>query len=160
MDPLVAVLALAVMLAGLAGVILPVLPGLSLIWLAGIASMFVSGWSVGAWVTGGVLTILLVTGETAQYVLPARAGRLSGAPRSSVAAGAALGIVGFFLIPVVGFVIGGIGGVYLAERSRLGSHPEAWATTRAVLRNVGIAVVLQLAAGIVMIAAWLVHVLW
>lgn len=159
MEPVVAILAMAVMLIGLAGTILPVLPGLSLIWLAAIGSMVVSGWSAGAWVTAAVVTTLFVGAEIAQYALPARAGRVSGAPRSSLAAGAALGAVGFFVIPVVGFLVGGVAGIYLAERSRLGSHPQAWITTRAVLRNVGIAVVIHVVAGILMVATWLTHVL-
>lgn len=148
------------MLLGIAGVILPVLPGLTLVWGAVIGSMVVAGWTAGAWVVAVLVTVVFVGAQVAQYVLPARAGRVSGAPRSSVIAGAVLGVVGFFVIPVVGFVVGGTAGVYLAERSRLGTHEDAWRTTRAVLRNVGIAVLLQLVAGVVMIAVWGVHVVW
>lgn len=160
MDAAVAVPALAVMLVGVAGIVLPVLPGLALIWLAGIGSMVVAGWSAGAWVTAAVLTALAGGAQVAQYVLPARAGRTAGAPRSSLLAGAACGAVGFFVVPVVGFFLGGVAGVYLAERSRLGGHDAAWRTTWSVVRSIGIAVVIQLVAGVLMIAAWLAHVLW
>lgn len=160
MEPLIAVPALLVMLVGLAGVAIPVLPGLSLVWLGAVGSMLVAGWSGGAWVTAAVVTTILVAAQVAEYVLPARAGRASGAPRSSLLAGAAGGIVGFFLIPVIGFVLGGVAGVYLAERSRLGRHATAWRTTWAVLRSVGLAALLQLLAGVLIIAVWSVHVLW
>lgn len=160
MDPLIAVPALLVMLIGLAGVAVPVLPGLSLVWLAAIGSMILAGWSGGAWVTAAVVTTVFAGAQIAEYALPARAGRASGAPRSSLLTGAALGIVGFFLIPVVGFVVGGVGGVYLAERSRLGQHAAAWRTTWSVLKSVGFAALLQLLAGILIIAVWAVHILW
>lgn len=160
MDPVIAVPALLVMLVGLAGVAIPVLPGLSLVWLAAVGSMVLAGWSAGAWVTAAVVTTIFAGAQIAEYALPARAGRAAGAPRSSLIAGAALGILGFFLIPVIGFVLGGVAGVYLAERSRLGDHDAAWRTTWSVLRSVGIAALLQLLAGILIIAVWAVHILW
>lgn len=160
MDPVIAVPALLVMLIGLAGVAVPVLPGLSLVWLAAVGSMVLAGWSGGAWVVAAVVTTIFAGAQIAEYALPARAGRAAGAPRSSLLTGAALGVVGFFLIPVIGFVIGGVAGVYLAERSRLGEHDAAWRTTWSVLRSVGIAALLQLLAGILIIAVWAVHVIW
>lgn len=160
MDPVIAVPALFVMLVGLAGVAVPVLPGLSLVWIAAVGSMVIAGWSGGAWVTAAVVTTIFAGAQIAEYALPARAGRAAGAPRSSLLAGAALGILGFFLIPVIGFVVGGVGGVYLAERSRLGDHDAAWRTTWSVLKSVGIAALLQLLAGILIIAVWAVHILW
>ena len=44
-------------------------------------------------------------------------------------AGALLGIVGFFVIPVVGLVIGFVVGVYLAEWYRLRDVARAWRAT-------------------------------
>lgn len=160
MDPVIALPALFVMLVGLAGIAVPVLPGLSLVWLAAVGSMALDGWSRGAWVTAAVVTTLFAAAQIAEYALPARAGRAAGAPRSSLVAGAALGVIGFFLIPVIGFVLGGVGGVYLAERSRLGEHDAAWRTTWTVLKSVGLAALLQLLAGVLIIAVWAVHVLW
>lgn len=159
MEPLIAIPALGMMLLGLAGVVLPLLPGLVLILLATIGSMVLAGWSAGAWIVAAVVVALYAAAQAAQYVLPTRAGRGAGAPRSSLVAGAAGGIVGFFVIPLVGFVVGGVAGVYLAERSRLGTHDAAWRTTWAVLRSVGLAALVQMGAGILMIATWLVHVL-
>lgn len=160
MDAAVALPTVAVMLVGMAGIVLPLLPGLALIWLAGIGSMVVAGWTAGAWVTAAVLTLLLVGAEAAPYVLPARAGRTAGAARSSLVAGAAGGAVGFFVIPIIGLPLGGFLGVYLAERSRLGTHDAAWRTTWSVVRGVGVAILVQIVAGVLMMAAWAIHVLW
>ena len=47
--------------------------------------------------------------------------------------GALLAFVGFFVVPVVGMLLGFVLGVYLAERGRLGPA-QAWPST---VRNVG-----------------------
>lgn len=150
---------LVVMVLGLAGTVIPVLPGLAIIWVAGIASMALAGWTGGAWVVTVLMTLCLVGATAAKLALPVRAGRVAGAPRSSLLLAAAAGLVGFFVIPVVGFVIGGITGLYLAERARLSDGAAAWRTTRSVVYNVGVAALIELVAGVTMIAVWLVPAL-
>ena len=67
--------------------------------------------------------------------------------------------VGFFLVPVIGLALGGVIGIYLSERARTGDAAAAWRTTMATLRGFGIAALLQLAAGLLMVATWVVWVL-
>ncbi|MGH8892996.1 MAG: DUF456 family protein, partial [Actinomycetes bacterium] len=78
----------------------------------------------------------------------------SGAPRSTLALGVVGAVVGFFVIPVVGVAVGGVGALYLAELNRLGSGPAAWRSTRAVLVGVGIGMLIELVAGVMMVALW------
>ncbi|HYO61052.1 MAG TPA: DUF456 domain-containing protein, partial [Actinomycetota bacterium] len=103
----------------------------------------------------GVMAALFVAGAVAKYVLPGR--RLSGdLPRSTLLAGAAGAVVGFFVIPVVGLLVGGVLGVYLAEVRRLGPGAEARRSTVQVLKAVGVGILAELTAGVLMIATWLV----
>jgi uncharacterized protein YqgC (DUF456 family) len=152
-SPAAELLVLLVMVAGLVGVVVPVLPGLVLIWAAGVGWAWVGGGAV-RWAVAGVLTVLLVAGTVVKYAIPARSATGTGAPRSTLVAGAVGALVGFFVIPVVGVVVGGVGAVYLAERSRLGAHRSAWRSTRAVLIGVGIGLLVELATGVVMIGVW------
>jgi hypothetical protein len=76
----------------------------------------------------------------------------------TLAAGAALGIVGFFVIPVVGLVIGFVAGVYAAERHRLGAHPPAAASTAVAVRAVGLSIVIELVGALLAAAVWFVGV--
>ena len=140
---------LLVMLVGLVGVVVPVLPGLLLIWGAGVVWAWVGG-GPGHWAVAAVLTLLLVVGTVAKYVLPARSATGAGAPRRTLLVGMLGALVGFFVIPVVG----GVAGVYLAEHARLGNAGVAWRSTRAVLVGVGIGMLVELATGVLMVAVW------
>jgi uncharacterized protein YqgC (DUF456 family) len=71
--------------------------------------------------------------------------------------GAALGVVGFFVIPVVGLVIGFVAGVYVAELRRLGRE-RAGRSTALALRAVGLSVLIELAAGLLAAMAWVTGV--
>jgi uncharacterized protein YqgC (DUF456 family) len=147
------------MLLGLVGVVVPVLPGLLLVWAAGVAWAWLDGGGALRWTVAGVLTILLLTGTALKYALPARSATGAGAPRSTLLLGAIGAVVGFFVIPVVGFVVGGVGAVFLAELSRLGSAAAAWRSTHAVLIGVGIGMLVELGAALLMVVVWLLGVL-
>ena len=144
----------ALMVAGLVGVLLPVLPGLLLIWGAGLWWTIADGGGPARWIVLGVLTVLLLVGTVAKYVLPARSAAARGAPATTLVAGALGAIVGFFVIPVVGLLVGGVAGIYLAELVRLQDGRRAWTSTRAALVAIGVGVLIELTAGALMIAAW------
>lgn len=150
---------LAVMLIGLVGTVVPVLPGLLLIWAAGVAWAWLDGGGAARFVVAGVLTLLLVVGTALKYAVPARSVRDTGAPRRTVWLAALGAIIGFFVIPVVGLVVGAVVAVYLAELSRLGDSKSAWASTRAVLVGIGVGVLVEVATGLLMVAVWLAAVL-
>jgi hypothetical protein len=59
---------------------------------------------------------------------------------------------------VVGFAVGGVLAVWLAETARLGAPGPAWVSTRAVLVAIGLGIVVQLAAGLAMVGTWLAAV--
>jgi uncharacterized protein YqgC (DUF456 family) len=73
-------------------------------------------------------------------------------------AGGVLGVVGFFVVPVVGVFLGFVLGVYLAELLRLRSHAAAWPSTVHALKAAGWSMLIELAAGLLMAAAWAVGV--
>lgn len=148
----------AVIALGLVGVLVPVLPGLALVWGAVLVWALVEQSTLG-WVVLGVATALLAAGTVVKYVVPGRRLRRAGVPWRSTALGGALGVVGFFVVPVVGLLLGFVLGVYLAERQRLGGHGPAWQSTRQALAAAGWSVLIELAAGMAMAATWLAGVL-
>jgi uncharacterized protein YqgC (DUF456 family) len=139
-------------LVGLVGIVVPVLPGSILIlgavlvWALEVSTG--TGWAVFA-----VATTLLVIGGIVKYALPGRHLKAVGVPNRSLVAGGLLGIVGFFVIPVVGLVVGFVLGLYLSELQRLGGA-RAWPSTRSALRAVGLSMIIELAAGLLAAMAW------
>jgi ABC-type Fe3+ transport system permease subunit len=94
-------------------------------------------------------------GGIVKYAVPGRGLKTAGVPSRTLVAGGLLGIVGFFVIPVVGLVVGFVLGVYLAELQRVGLD-AAWSSTRAALQAAGLSLLIELAAGLLAAAAWLV----
>lgn len=149
---------LAVVIAvGLVGVLVPVLPGSVLV----VAAVLVWAWATGgatAWTVAGIATLLVASGAVVKYVVPGRRLQIAGIPPTTQGAGAVLGIVGFFVVPVVGLPLGFVLGVYLAELHRLGAR-RAWPSTVQSLRAVGLSILIELAAALLASLAWVVGVL-
>ncbi|MTV24011.1 DUF456 domain-containing protein [Nitriliruptoraceae bacterium ZYF776] len=154
-DVALVVITLLVMLVGMVGVVVPVLPGLLIVWVAGAGTALLVGTDAAGWSLAGVLTLLFVVATAVSWWLPTRRGLRGDAARSSLLVAVAAGAVGFFVIPVVGLVLGALAGLYLAELRRHGDPPRAWAATRSVLVGYGWGVVVELGAGIVMVLTWL-----
>lgn len=148
-----------VMLVGLCGVVVPILPGLLLMWAAALAYGFAVGWSalgIGVMV---LATVLVATGLVAGVLLPQRTAAAGGASRQAQLGGLAGAVVGFFVIPFVGLIVGGLVGVYGVEYARLNDHQAAWTATLATAKGFGISILLDLALGSVLLAAWAVWAL-
>lgn len=147
-------LAAVVILVGIAGIIVPVLPGSVLILAA------VVGWAIAvggptAWATAAVAALLLVTGGVIKYVVPGRHLTNAGIPSRAIVAGTILGFVGFFVVPIVGLFAGFVLGVYASELLRVG-HRQAWPTTLVALKATGFSVLIELTAAMLAAAAFVV----
>lgn len=146
------VIAAVVIILGLVGIIVPVIPGVLLIGAA------VLGWAVftggsTAWIAAGIALSLLAAGFVVKFAVPHRRLRDVGVPASTIVVGALLGIFGFFVIPVLGLFLGFIGGVWLAEARRLGSS-QAWPSTKAALKATGLSILIELTSGLLAAAVF------
>jgi uncharacterized protein len=158
MDTTGVVLVGIAILVGLVGVVVPAVPGLLLVWAAVLVWALVEG-TIAAWVVLAAATVLVPVSQVVKYLVPGRRMREAGVPATSLAAGGLLGAVGFFVIPVVGALLGFVLGVYLAERLRLGNHALAWSSTRHALKATGLSILIEFAAGLLIAGAWLATVL-
>jgi hypothetical protein len=140
---------------GVFGVIVPVLPGLVLCWLGVLLWAAFTEHRAGKWVVLALVTLIAAAGIVVKYLWPGRNLRRGGVPNRSLFAGGLLGLVGFFVIPVVGLVIGFVLGVWLAERVRLGDARRAWPSTKHALKAAGLAMLIELGAGLTILVIWL-----
>jgi uncharacterized protein YqgC (DUF456 family) len=138
---------------GIVGVIVPVLPGDILIGGA-ILLWAVVERSAVSWFVAAVAVVVLVAGHVLTVLIPGRRMTSAGVPKLVLLAGGALGIVGFFFVPVVGLPIGFVLGVYLAEIVRLRQHTAAWTTTVEAMKGTGLAVLIGLCASVIATAVW------
>ncbi|MFC4945517.1 DUF456 domain-containing protein [Pseudonocardia sp. GCM10023141] len=139
---------------GIAGIVIPVLPGVIVV-LAGIAVWSIPrGDAVGWWVLG-ISVAIVVVGSVVKYLVPGRKLRDAGVPGRTIVVGVVLGVVGFFVIPVVGLFIGFVLGVYLAELARLGSSSLAWPSARSALGAVGWSILIELFTALLATGVWI-----
>ncbi len=115
-------LAVAAMVVGLVGVILPVIPGVGFVWLVVLAYAIAEKFATIDPITFTVLTILGAMGVSADIWMTQLGAKIGGASIWSLLAGLLLGTIGAILGlvflgvgAVPGAVIGAILGVFLAE---------------------------------------------
>jgi uncharacterized protein YqgC (DUF456 family) len=158
MSVVVALVALAIAI-GAVGTVVPLIPGLALVWAATLAYGLIEGFGTTGTVAFSVVTVLALVGALAGWVLPARVAGAAGAARSSILLGVAGAIVGFFVLPVVGLPVGGVAGVYAGELQRTRDGVAAWRATRATIAGFGLAALVQFGLALAMTATWVVWVL-
>ncbi|MDT5190998.1 MAG: uncharacterized protein QOG79_3490 [Mycobacterium sp.] len=142
---------------GLVGILVPLLPGTVLVFGAIAVWAFFERTTV-AWVTLGIVTALLAATLLIKYLWPMRRMRSADVRTSSLFAGAVLGIIGFFVVPVLGLVIGFVLGVYLAELANRRDQRLAWTSTVHAIKGVALSVGVELAGGLLATVVWVVAV--
>ncbi len=140
-------------LVGLIGIVVQILPGNVLVLGAILVWAIVTG-GTAAWVVFAVAAVLVVAAEVSQYVLAGRHMRRADVPWSTLVWGGIAGVVGFFVIPVIGLFIGFVLAVFLAELVRRRDRRAAWRATVAAMQATGITILVQLLGGLLAAATW------
>lgn len=145
------------MLIGLAGTLLPVLPGLIIIVAcASLYYTFVAGWTASAVAVIVVMAALFLGSIAVEYLLAPVGARQAGASWwASILAGLA-GIIGFFILPFIGALLLPLAVVLIVEYLIVRDLQHAGRATRAYLIGWLVSSGLKFLAGLLMIAAfWL-----
>lgn len=142
---------------GIVGIVVPILPG-GLLVFGAIAVWAVVERTAVAWVVLGVAAALFLATEVIKYMWPVRRMRAADVRTRSLVAGGVLGVIGFFVIPVIGLVLGFVAGVYLAELAVRHEHRRAWVSTVHALKGVALSVGVELAGALLATIAWVVGV--
>jgi uncharacterized protein len=142
---------------GLVGILVPLLPG-SVLVVAAVLVWALAAAQPAGWTVLGVVVLLVGLGTVVKYAVPGRRLAARGVPTRSLVAGGAAGVLGFFVLPVVGLPLGFVAGVYVAERLRVGPS-RAGDSTLAAVRAVGLSLLIELSAGLLAALTWLVGAL-
>lgn len=156
-ETVAALLAGVVIVLGIVGTVVPLLPG-SFLVAVGVVGYAVIVSDPIAWVGAGIALLVLGIGLVAKWVIPARtvAGDVDSLP---LVVGAVLAVVGFFVIPVVGIFVGFILGVLGTELLRTRSWTEAWPATKQALKAAGLSMLIELTSVVLAGCVWLATIL-
>lgn len=154
MSTLGVVVVALVIAVGLVGIVVPILPGGGFLVFAAIAVWAIWEHTTVSWVTLAVAAVFFVAAEVIKYVWPVRRMRAAQVSVWSLVAGGVLGLIGFFVIPVIGLVIGFVAGVYLAELAARRDYRRAWVSTVHALKGVALSVGVELTGALLATVAW------
>jgi uncharacterized protein len=141
--------------AGLIGIVVQVLPGAVLV-LGGILVWAIMTGGTQAWVVFGVAAVAIAIAEVLQWILAGKHMRKAEVPVLTLAVGGIAGIIGFFVIPVLGLFLFFVGAIFLLEWLRRKDVSAAWGATKAALQATLITIGVQLVGSLVATGAWVI----
>jgi uncharacterized protein YqgC (DUF456 family) len=153
-------LTLFALIVGLLGLVVPIFPGLVIMWLGTLvyallqnASGNMTNWK---WFIFGIITLLMITGSIADNIIIARKMRDKYVPWSSILfAFAASLVASLFFTPLIGLAAAPVG-LFLAESRRLKDREAAIDSTKAYMVGWGWAFGARFLIGLVMIGFWMI----
>lgn len=98
---LIAALSITLVVVGVCGIVVPVLPG-SLAILAGLLVWAIWGGSSFGWLVFGIGAVFVLAGSLAQYLITGRRLKEREIPSRSVIIGLVCGVIGLFVLPFLG----------------------------------------------------------
>ena len=132
------------LIVGVMGTIFPILPGS----LLTIGTLLVWAWVLGStasWTAGLIGIALAVVGMSASAILTGRKMRRERIPRGPIIVGIVAGVVGMFIVPVVGLFLGFALGLLLAEYARRKDLAAAWRSSVEAMKSMGFGMLIECA---------------
>lgn len=146
------------MLVGLFGLIVPVFPGIVIMWLAALGYGVVSSFSTAGIVIFVILTLLMIGGTLVDNVLMGVGARKGGASWLTIGVALVAGVLGTFIFPPIGGLIAAPAAVLLLEFNRVRDWQKAWEALRGLATGWGISFLARFGIGAVMMILWWVWV--
>lgn len=155
---LLELLTLFVLLAGLFGLLIPVFPGLTIMWIGTLVFAVVQAFNGQMnwvdWLLFAVITLLMIGGNIVDSIIIAKHVREKNVPWSSILWAFAAGlVVSVFFTPIAGMVASPLG-LYLAEWRRLKQKEAAFENTKAWMIGWGWSLAARFGVGLLMLILW------
>ncbi len=151
-------LTLLALLGGLFGLLIPVFPGLTVMWIGTLVYAIVQGMNGNMtwvdWVLFALITVLMIGGNIIDNIIIAKHVRDKNVPWSSILWAFAAGlVVSLFFTPIAGMIASPLG-LFLAEWRRLKEKQPAFANTKAWMTGWGWSLAARFGIGVVMFVFW------
>jgi uncharacterized protein len=145
---------LFVMLIGLFGTLIPMFPGIVVIWLAALGYGVVVGFNWLGWVIFTVITLLMIAGVVVDNVLMGLGAKKGGASWKTIAAATVTGVLGTLLFPPIGGLIAAPVTVFAIEFYRVKDWRKARGAFGGLALGWGLSFAAKFGIGMVMVLFW------
>jgi uncharacterized protein YqgC (DUF456 family) len=158
-DLIIKAFSLTAMLVGL--LILPILPGLVIIWLAALGYGLLAGFGTLGWIIFAILTVLMLAGSVVDNILMGASAHKEGAPWWVILLAMLAAIAGSILIPIpiLGGILAALFTLFAIEWLRRKDWRKALLSIKGMMIGWGWAFVIRFIIGLVMIGLWLIWAL-
>jgi uncharacterized protein len=155
-EAIIRAISLTIMLVGL--LVLPLLPGLVIIWLAALGFGLVTGFTTIGWIIFAFLTVLMLGGSIVDNILMGTQAHKEGAPWWVVLLAMLAALLGTFLIPIpiIGGILAALATLFAIEWMRRKDWKKALLSLKGMLVGWGWAFGIRFIIGMVMIGLWLI----
>lgn len=159
LDVILQSLTLFFLLVGLAGLVIPVFPGLTVMWIAtlvyAVSQQIAEAMTILDWILFALITILMIVGNIIDNIIIAGHMRDRKVPWISIAFGFLAGLIAsLFFTPIIG-ILAAPAGLFLAEIYRLKDRKVALESTRAWMTGWGWSLAARFVIGVFMVIFWM-----
>ncbi len=167
LEALIFGLTVAAMFVGLFGIVLPIIPGIILIYLSALGFAVLEGFDAVDWLSFTAITLIAVVAVTADLWMPLLGAKQGGASKRAMLFGLVGGVLGFLILtpmfPFVGSVFGGILGyaigTLLGQYHKYRDWEIALRASIGGIAGWGVSMVIQMIGGILIVSIFIWQVL-
>ena len=147
-------LAQVMMLVGLFGLLIPVFPGLLIMWIAALGYGFAMGFDVLGIVIMVLITLLAIIASLIDNVFMGAGARKMGASWGTIVLAIIAGVVGTLIFPPFGGFIAAPIAVLLLEYYHKRDSKLAWQALIGLVTGLGLSFAARFAAGVIIMMLW------
>ncbi|MCP4418882.1 MAG: DUF456 domain-containing protein [Chloroflexi bacterium] len=151
---------IVILLFSLIGTLIPIVPGVLLMWLTVLLYAWVDGFTAVSTSSFVVISLIALTTGTSDLWLTLFGAKKGGANVKSMLIATVGAIAGSFIFPIVGTIAGYIAGLFLGEYWQHGDWELATKAGLGGLAGWGVATIIQFIGGIIIMIIFLWQVIF
>lgn len=146
------------MLVGLFGLVIPLFPGVVVMWLAALGYGVLKGFSTLGIVLFVMITLLMIVATTVDNILMGVGARKGGASWLAILVALVAGVLGTLIFPPFGGIVAAPLAILLLEYLRVRDLNKAWLALRGLATGFGLSFVARFGIGLLIMGLWWVWV--
>jgi len=146
------------MLVGLLGLLIPIFPGLLIMWIASLGYGIASDFTTTGIIIFVIITVLAIFGTLVDNLMMGAGARKGGASWLTIVIALLAGVIGTLLFPPIGGILAIPLAILLLEYIRIRDIKQAWLALRGLATGWGLSYFIRLLIGVMILILWWVWV--